>query len=77
VHGFCTAADIEKLKSAAPSEPADLPSAGASRSVAAASGDEASLRVALDSLKDQVAQLQTALKEVQEEMRALRGSLGG
>jgi uncharacterized protein YceH (UPF0502 family) len=77
VHGFCAAAELEKLKSAAPGEAAEAPSAGSARPSAASSGDEASLRIAMDSLKNQVEQLQTALKQVQEEMRALRGSLGG
>jgi uncharacterized protein len=77
LHGFCSAEDLEKLKSAAPSEPADAPSAGSARPRAASTGDDASLRIALDSLKNQVEQLQTALKLVQEEMRALRSSLGG
>lgn len=75
MHGFCAAGDLEKMKSAAPTEHGDAPGAAHATGAMSAGGEEAALRNALDSLKDQVLHLQTALQQVQEEMRALRASL--
>jgi uncharacterized protein YceH (UPF0502 family) len=75
MHGFGAPADFEKMTSAAPTEHGDAPGAAHATGGTSASGEEAALRSALDSLKDQVVHLQTALQQVQEEMRALRASL--
>ena len=76
VHGFCAPADLEELKSAARGEDAAPGASVTAAGPSAAGGDDAALRATLEALKDQVHQLQTALKQVQEEMHALRTSLG-